>query len=143
MGTTVADVIGANSGSAALKPSAQSLQEDAEPCGFADMPVQPTKGANIDPWRIKTDALDMAGICKGMIVFVDLSAETVENVAPLQCVVAQIYGGLNDKTITVVRQFVPPSLLITNTSGENEKPLDLNKGEAYIKGVIVGKYQGV
>lgn len=78
-----------------------------------------------------------------MIVFVDISAPTVEGVQALQCVVAQIYAGNGDGATTVLRQFVPPGLLITNSSEQNELPLDVEKGEAYIKGVIVGKYEGM
>lgn len=144
MGTSVADVIGTNSGVASLTPTPHGqLNEDAERYepGSDEIPVRPVRGRNVDPWRIKTNALDQAGITKGMIVFVDISADAVENVEPLQCVVAQIYGV--ESATTIVRQFVPPSLLITNSSSDNAMPLDLNKGEAYIKGVIVGKYQGM
>ena len=144
MNTTVADVIGANAGPKTPTDKLVGFHNDAEPydAGPSDIPVRPVRGKNIDPWRVKTNALDLAGISVGMVVFVDLSAEAVEGVKPLQCVIAQVYGGMGDKTLTVIRQFVPPSLLITNSSDENTVPLDLSKGEAYIKGVIVGKYQG-
>lgn len=115
------------------------FREDAEP--YADrkrLRLQPRKGENIDPWHIKSDAVARAGVRAGQVRFVDLSAEAVENVKPLQCVIAQIYDvGPEGRTVTVVRQFVPPSLLITNSDTICEMPLDIDKGDAYIKGVIL------
>lgn len=121
--------------------STGGFREDAEP--YIEGPgrrlrITPRKGENIDPWVIKTDAVNRAGVKAGQVRFVDISAEAVENVKPLQCVIAQIYGGGPDgKTITVVRQFVPPSLLIINSDTETGVPLDIDKGHAYIKGVIL------
>lgn len=131
----------AQANAAGLAGVAASFREDAEP--YIEGPgerlrLQPRNGENIDPWRIKTDSVARAGVKAGQVRFVDLSAHAVENVRPLQCVIAQIYGaGPEGKTITVVRQFVPPSLLITNSDTINEMPLDIDRGEAYIKGVIL------
>lgn len=120
------------------------LSEDAAPYVHVgeSAPMVPRAGPNTDPWQVKSNVLDKIGITDGDIIYVDLSAEAVDNVKPLQSVIAQIYSdddGLN--AATVLRQFVPPSLLITNTSGENAPPLDLDKGEAYVKGVVVGHYR--
>ena len=140
---SVTHVLGVQAGKVALPPEA-GLAEDAEP--YAPGPsdrllVRPRKGDCIDPWKIKTNAIDRAGIRIGMIVFVDISAEAVDNVQPLQCVVAQVYDPNElTKATTVVRQFVPPSLLISNTSGAALPILDIDKGEAAIKGVIIGRY---
>ena len=120
---------------------AGGFQEDAEPYvegRHNRLRVQPRKGENIDPWVIKSEAVARTGIRTGQVRFVDISIEAVENIKPLQCVIAQIYGGGPEgRTITVVRQFVPPSLLITNSDTVNEMPLDIDKGDAYIKGVIL------
>lgn len=116
--------------------------EDAEPFkpeGGERLRLMPRKGENIDPWRIKTNALNRLGIVPGQIRFVDLSVEAVDNIKPLQCVVAQIYSPSGEAK-TVMRQFVPPSLLITNSDTVSEMPLDIDKGEAYIKGVILDDF---
>lgn len=123
---------------------APGLSEDASPYlpqGEAS-PMVPKAGPNTDPWVVKSNVLDRVGIEIGDIIYVNLSSEAVEEVKPLQCVIAQIYSDDEAlKAVTVLRQFVPPSLLITNTSFQNEQPLDLDKGEAYVKGVIVGSYR--
>ena len=128
--------------SVAVRLTPGGLAEDAEPFSpkaGERLRLQPRKGENIDPWRIKTNALNRLGIVPGQIRFVDLSIEAVDNVQPLQCVVAQIYGPSGEAK-TVMRQFVPPSLLITNSDTVSEMPLDIDKGEAYIKGVILDDF---
>lgn len=145
MDSTAAEVLGVNGRAETWPGGPAGLQEDVTPYEAADsVPLQPRRGQNIDPWVVRTAVLDRAGIPEGTIVFVDVSAAAVEALKPLQCVVAQVYDPSDlTKATTILRQFVPPSLLITNTSGQNERPLDIDKGEAYVKGVIVGKYQGV
>jgi transcriptional regulator with XRE-family HTH domain len=119
-----------------------SLSEDAEPyVPSADdrVEMKVKRGKTVDPWLIKSNAVDLAGIAANTVVFVDISAEAVESIEALKCVIAQVYDQQDlTKARTVVRQFVPPSLLITNSSGDNDIPLDINRGEAYIKGVIIG-----
>jgi transcriptional regulator with XRE-family HTH domain len=145
LGENVSAVLGieGNSVVATAGASHGTLHEDAEIYNPQPGDFIPTlrHGENIVRWRIKSNALDRAGIKAGAVVFVDISAEAVEALQPLDCVIAQIYtddvfGGAT----TVVRQFVPPSLLITNSSVKNEIPLDLDKGEAYVKGVIRGEF---
>lgn len=143
MKTSVAEIIGANSVAAV----AMGLAEDAAPYAPAQSeaatPVfRAQPGHNIDPWIVKTNVLDRAGIPQGSVVYVDISAEALEHLEPLQCVVAQVYDESDlTRAVTVLRQFVPPSLLITNSSGENHPSLDIDKGEAYIKGVIRGTFR--
>jgi len=141
MGETVSNVIGAGNGTV---PALSGLSEDAEPYVARDsrMPVIIKPGKNIDPWLVKTSVLDRAGVPPGTVVYVDISAETVDKIEALQCVVAQVYDASHAlRAVTVLRQFVPPSLLITNSTGANLPSLDLDKGEAYIKGVVIGKWQ--
>lgn len=124
--------------------STAGLREDAEPYVAHAGEFAPSvgrRGDNMIRWRITSNALDKAGIKAGAIVFVDISAEAVESVQPLDCVIAQVYtGDTFGPAKTIVRQFVPPGLLITNSSERNELPLDLDRGEAYIKGVIRGEF---
>lgn len=154
MTTTAANVLGIDTGTAAVlaangtgaaeNRSFRGVAEDAAPYTPAhdELPIAPRAGANVDPWIVKSRALDKLGIVPGTILYVSIAADAVAAVAPLQVVVAQIYDEDHDKlaATTVLRQFVPPSLLITNTAGESAPILDLDKGEAVIKGVVVGHY---
>ncbi|HML28780.1 MAG TPA: helix-turn-helix transcriptional regulator, partial [Hyphomicrobium sp.] len=99
--------------------------------------VKPAKGdPPLERWRILRPVLDKAGVPNGSIAFVDTSVRATTMVKPLLCVLASI----PDSDQIVARQFVPPGLLITNTTGTNEPSLDTEKGEAKIIGVIRGQF---
>lgn len=142
--TDAQDVLGLKRpGDQERQPSAplQELAEDCEPyvAEPSDLPL-PRMRQNVDPWRVTSNALDKLGIKEGDIVFVDVSMGAVEKLAALQTVVAQVYHQNPQILIatTVMRQFVPPSLLITNSSVKNEVPLDLDSEQVAVKGVIIG-----
>ena len=67
-----------------------------------------------------------------------ISQEAVDAIKPLDCVLVQHYNAM--AAVTLLRQFVPPSLLITNSTDTNERPLALDRDDIAIKGVIVGTY---
>jgi transcriptional regulator with XRE-family HTH domain len=101
------------------------------------------KRQNVVPYKITTNVLDRIEIFAGDVVFLDLSAEAVENIEPLKPVIARIYGENSLTAVTVARQFVPPSLLITNTSGRNMPTLDIESDPVAIKGVIIAKHRSL
>ena len=128
------------------EPAPTTLHEDAEPYTSedSDLPVQPRRHHNIDPWRVKSNVLDRMGITRNDVAFVNSSADAVEKLAPLQAVVAQIYDPHDlTKARTILRQFVPPSLLITNSSGSNEMPIDMERADVAIKGVVVSVHRAL
>lgn len=144
LGTDAQDVLGLKLPTETSGQTREPLREMAEDCepyvaAPADLPL-PRMKQNVDPWRVKSNALNKLGIRAGDIVFVDVSMEAVEQLASLQLVVAQVYHA--DPQVltatTVMRQFVPPSLLITNSSEKNEVPLDLDSEQVAVKGVIIG-----
>lgn len=117
------------------------LSEDAEP--YKPKPedffeIKATRRPNIYPWRIKSNVLDQLGMRTGDVVFVDISTDAIQTVKPMQPVIAQLFDPrAPDKSITIVRQFVPPALLITNSLKTNAMPLNLNRDNVVIKGVIL------
>lgn len=93
---------------------------------------------NIEDFVVKTNALDALGIMPGDIVTMDLNADAVEPLKPLAIVIAQVYDPNElTKATTVLRQFVPPALLITNSLRTNEKPLNIGIDDVAVKGVLV------
>lgn len=86
---------------------------------------------------VKTDVLTEVGIAAGDVVVVDLSAAAVENVKPLAPVIAQLYGEGMAEATTIVRQYVPPNLLITNSRTANLPVVNMASEDAHIKGVII------
>ena len=120
-----------------------SLREDAEPYDpqHDDLLLAFVKRReNVLPYRVNSNVLDRAGIAAGDVVFLDISATAVEAVTALDIVVARIYGESSLTAVTVIRQFVPPSLLITNSSTRNMPMLDLDADPVAIKGVVIGKH---
>lgn len=123
------------------------MNEDAEP--YVPQPNDLLadfvgKRRNVSLYRLKTNVLDLMDLHEGDIVFLDISAEAVENVAPMQAVLAQVYDpGDLLKGHTILRQFIPPSLLITNSSGRNQVPLNLQSDPVVIQGVIVDLHRSM
>lgn len=97
---------------------------------------------NVVPYQITTNVLENIEIYAGDVVFLDLSAAAVENIEPLKPVIARIYGENTLTAVTVARQFVPPSLLITN-GRVNLPTLDLENDPVAIKGVIIAKHRSL
>lgn len=127
-----------------VSPAGQ-LSEEAEPYSWPDTdqaaPIAIKRAAreNIVTFLIKSGTLDNIDFRPGDIVFVDIGQAAVDSLKPSQCVVAQHYSGLSARTI--VRQFIPPSMLITNSRTENGIGLNLETDDVAIKGVIIGQYK--
>lgn len=143
LGTDTQTILGLVDGVALRRPEPSGgMAEDAEPYTLGPddfVVIAPRARENVDPWKVKSNALNLLGIQIGDIIMVDVSAEAVEAVRPLQPVIAQIYDDSEGplKAMTVLRQFVPPSLLITNSSDVNAVPMNRDRDDIAIKGVVV------
>lgn len=87
---------------------------------------------------VETDVLDAMGIGKGDVVVIDIGADAVRAIQALQ--VAQVRWhpeGDFMKPRTLLRQYVPPRLLITNSTTGNQRMIDLMADDAHIVGVVV------
>lgn len=94
-----------------------------------------TGGRNaVDPWRIKTRALELAGYLPGDIVAVDLNA----NPKPGDVVCAQLYNWTGDDASTVFRLYDPPFLVASTSQPLLYKPLNVDGHTVVIKGVVIG-----
>jgi len=146
LGEDVPTVLGLNEGNGVARP-AVGFSDDAEPYRAQDDEILQhfaKKRRNVVPYKITSNALDQADIHAGDVVFLDLNAEAVEAVKPLQAVIAQVYSSEDLlKATTILRQFVPPSLLITNSSGENLPPLNIATEDVHIKGVIIATHRSL
>jgi transcriptional regulator with XRE-family HTH domain len=142
METTAAELLGISpaEGTAA----GASFREDAEPYVFddaaIDIPIAIRRAVRdtITTFRLKTNALSELGYKAGGIVFVDIGESAVSSLKQGQCVIAQRYADMT--ATTIARQFIEPSLLITNSRDNNEMPLNLESDDVVVKGVIVGLY---
>lgn len=124
------------------EPAKGGFKEDVEPYtpGAGEFRILAPKGENIVPWKVKGASLDRAGVLPGTVVFVNISAETVEQMKPLAKVLAQRFKP-DGTAATELRQFLPPSLLVTNSHNDNREPLDMDVDDVHVRGIIVGKYE--
>ncbi len=122
------------------------------PKGFADdiVPYQPQPGdplaalagGDVFLHRVTSNGLSKIGIQAGDIVRIDISAAATRNVEPLKVVQVRLHPKEDFmQPITLLRQFVPPRLLITNSAEDNLPSIDMDDEDANIVGVMVGKYR--
>lgn len=86
-------------------------------------------------YEAKTQVLDQLGILPGMILVVDMSPSAVDALRQGDVVVAQTYDGMS--AVTILREFIAPSLLITNSSTRNLPIINTRTDDAVVKGVVV------
>lgn len=127
-------------------PAAPGLAEEASL--FVPEPGHPLarfgRGPTADLWTVGTDALDAIGIHRGDIVVVDIGAVAVAGVTNGDAVVVQLMDPADPaRATTLVRQFIEPDLLITNSRTRNERMLNRRIDDVRIKGVIVSRFAPV
>jgi len=143
LGASVQDVLGLKEGG----PLPPGLSEDAAPyVAASDDLLAPAlrRRPNVVPYKVKTRVLDQIGLLPDDIVLIDISATAVDAVKPLQVVIAQVYDPTELlKATTILRQFVPPAMLVTNSSRENDRALNINTEDVHIKGVVVATHRSM
>ncbi|MDX2265405.1 MAG: helix-turn-helix transcriptional regulator [Hyphomicrobiales bacterium] len=138
-----------------LEKVAQALSvsvNDIIPAGVLGMaedaqPFLPPKGSPLARtlagthqalYRIKSDVLSELGIRAGELHVVDYSSEAIASVKAGDAVIVQLYDDKNlTAAKTIVRQFVPPKLLISNSRDYNTLPIHMDAVDAHIRGVIL------
>jgi len=118
---------------------AGELSEDAEPYipaptgSFARL-----QEPNRDLWQVKSDALSELGITKSDLILVDISQAAIDGVQMGDPVVVQLYDPEElTKATTLLRQFIEPNLLITNSQTANAPSLNMRTTNVHIKGRII------
>ena len=137
---TVADVLGVDNGQ-----HGPGLSEDA----VAYQPHDDEPLARLEDlernrvlYQATSNSLDELGIQAGDVLLIDISADAVAKVKPLAIVIVQVYSQSELlSATTIVRQFVPPALLITNSRTENRPPVSMTATDAHIKGVVISHHR--
>jgi transcriptional regulator with XRE-family HTH domain len=86
-------------------------------------------------YRVVQDRLDQIGIVSGMTLLVETNPETVASLESEEIVIAQLHW--RARTITLLRQYIAPSLLITNSSARNADILNLRTDDVGITGIVI------
>jgi putative transcriptional regulator len=130
---TIAEVLGIEEGGGLSEEAAPYEADSGDPLRRLEDPQR-----NRTLYRVTCNALDELGIRAGDVVLVDFSADAVKRLRPLQPVIAQLYDPSElTRAVTLVRQFVPPSLLVTNSRTDNRPPVNMATMDAHVKGVII------
>lgn len=91
-------------------------------------------GANgIDPWRLRSRALEAAGYLPNDILIVNLNARPETG----DVVCAQIYDWTRGRADTVFRVFEPPSLVSATLDPALRRPFFVDNESVVIRGVVV------
>jgi len=136
LSVNLADVLGIEGGT--------GFREDAAP--YKTGPNDPlyrladsTKARSL--YQSQSDVVDELGIHPGDVLLVDLSAVAVAQVKPMAIVIVQLYSSEELlAATTLLRQFVPPNLLITNSRKTNFPPINMASTDAHIKGVVISRH---
>lgn len=155
-GTTSLDLELAKKIAEALDTSLGSVLDIETPgvyrpaAGFRESDVEPWSPPPNDPFArlvgdheyfmlAKSGSLSRHGINEGDVLFVNDSAITCAAPPSLAPVIVQYNEdpGRSEHTIELLRQFVPPGLLITNAGERNERAIDMSVESAVIVGVVL------
>lgn len=123
--------------------AAEGFSEDCQ--SYEPPPTGPLSAIAAGPhhysFTILTDVLRNIGIHKGDVVVIDDSAEAVAAVKPLQAVQVNWRDPVDGRSRLLMRQFVPPSLLITNAPS-NLPSIDMSQNDsAHIVGVVISAHR--
>ena len=128
-----------------IQPSAHKMP--ARPHGFNEDvsdykpspndPLAAAQHADVYLKLVENEVLDKVGATKGCVLEINISRQAVKNVQPLDLVLVR-YHPADDfmRAVSLVRQFVPPRLLITNSIASNMRMIDMDEEDAHIVGVV-------
>ena len=85
-------------------------------------------------YELKSSVLDQIGLFPGDIIIIDISPDFLDGLSDGDVVVAQSYEG--GVATTIVRQFVGPCMLVSNSSGTNPPIINIRSQDVGIKGVM-------
>ncbi len=127
---------------------ASGLREDAT--AYTPGPNDPLARL-ADPSRkqalfiVKSRALDEVGLAPGDVLLVDCSASAIAHPPPLSVVVCEAVNddGTKIPDATMLRQFVPPNLLVTNSRTSNASPINTGTANVRIVGVVTSRHHAI
>jgi transcriptional regulator with XRE-family HTH domain len=99
----------------------------------AHFPLKPTQSW----YRIADSRLEEIGLMPGDAVVIDIGKEAMSGLAIGDVVIANLYSADGKSAETIVRQWLPPYLLTTNSRKRNLPPLNIEHDNVSLLGVIV------
>jgi transcriptional regulator with XRE-family HTH domain len=126
---------------ASLTPDRRRLAEDVAPYS-PDLPTETAGNEAREPpagsarYIVTSRALDELGLIPGMVVEVNETPAAIKSVATGDIVIADVTLPGHAHATTVMREFIEPALLITNSSERNETPIHMRQTPTRIAGVV-------
>jgi len=116
----------------------ESSRYEAEPLAVVDGAVKAMQGVRngLEPWVMRSKALDGAGYMPGDVLLVDLNAKP----EPGDVVCAQVYDRFGNAE-TVFRIFEDPFLVALTMRVNLIKPLLIDNDRVAIRGVVVASFR--
>jgi DNA-binding Xre family transcriptional regulator len=88
-------------------------------------------------FRVQSDVLNEIGIREGDLIIADTGAHAVGEVATGSPVVAEIENGKTGEKALLLRQYIAPNLLITNSDSQNTVSIHRLKSSVEIVGIVL------
>ena len=88
-------------------------------------------------YRIADSRLEEIGLLPGDAVVIDIGKDAMSGLAIGDVVIANLYSADGKSAETIVRQWLPPHLLSTNSRKRNLPPLNIEHDNVSLLGVIV------
>ena len=88
-------------------------------------------------YRIVDSRLEEIGLMSGDAVIIDIGKAAMSGVVIGDVVIANLYSADGKSAETIVRQWIPPHLLITNSRNRNLPPLNIERDNVSLLGVVV------
>jgi transcriptional regulator with XRE-family HTH domain len=105
-------------------------------------PLAALRSATCELWTVTSNVLDRANMPPGTLLQVGTSRAAIARVRQLQAVVVRLHAPQGFvEPVMLLRQFVPPRLLIANSSDMKIANIDMDELDARIIGVVEGFYQ--
>lgn len=119
------------------------LAENAEPYTPTDglSALKQAARPGVSFYRVTSDALNEVGILAGDILEVDENGGAKTELSSGDIVVANVEIGPGTAVTTVIREFVEPALLITNSRTDNAMPINIRTTRTEVIGVVIGSHR--
>lgn len=143
LGTTAAEVLGfEGDGEPPPAPGPGFGADVAAYAGQSGDPLSALAGQGQRLFSVDTDAVNKARVHRGDVVIVDESTDRIKRVQALEIVVVRYHPSEELMLpLCLLRQFVPPRLLITNSDKGNLPSIDMDEEDAKIVGVVVRSHR--
>ncbi len=119
------------------------LAEDAVPFDLArGTEGMPQLGPQEFVYEVRTRVLDQISIQPGDRLVISMADGFLDRLQDGDVVLAQVYGdGDEPSAVTILRQFLAPSMLVSNSAAENAKLINTRTEDASIKGVMTSSHR--